>query len=67
LHIGWIFASFAAWRFVKQNNWIFLLRIEDTDQKRQVDWAVESLLDSMKTFWITINEWNIWIDWSDVW
>lgn len=67
LHIGWIFASFAAWRFVKQNNWIFLLRIEDTDQKRQVEWAVESLLDSMKTFWITIDEWNLWQNWADIW
>jgi glutamyl-tRNA synthetase len=38
LHIGWVFSSFAAWRFVRQNNWTFILRIEDTDQKRQVEW-----------------------------
>lgn len=67
LHIWWIFASFAAWRFVKQNNWIFVLRIEDTDQKREVAWAVESLLDSMRTFWISIDEWNIGTNGNDVW
>lgn len=67
LHIWWIFASFAAWRFVKQNNWIFVLRIEDTDQKREVEWAVESLLDSMRTFWISIDEWNIGDNGNDVW
>ncbi len=67
LHIGGVFSSFAAWRFVKQNNWTFILRIEDTDQKRQVEWAVESLLNSMKTFWISIDEWNLWENGSDVW
>ena len=36
LHIGAIFASFTAWKFCSQNNGIFVLRIEDTDQKREV-------------------------------
>jgi len=67
LHIWGVFAALVAWRFVKQNNWTFILRIEDTDQKRKIDWAVESLLNSMKTFWITIDEWNIGNDWENVW
>ena len=56
LHIWWVFAAFAAWRFVQQNDGTFILRIEDTDQKRKVDWALESLLESMRTFWISIDE-----------
>jgi glutamyl-tRNA synthetase len=37
LHIGGVFAAFAAWKFVKQNNGTYILRVEDTDQKRQVE------------------------------
>lgn len=67
LHIGWVFAAFAAWKFVKQNNGTYILRVEDTDQKRQVEWATESLLWAMKTFGMTIDEWPIWTDWDAVW
>lgn len=67
LHIGWVFSALVSWRFVQQYNWTFILRIEDTDQKRKIDGAVESLLNSMKTFWITIDEWNLWVNWEDVW
>lgn len=67
LHIGLVFSALVSWRFVQQYNWTFILRIEDTDQKRKIDGAVESLLNSMKTFWITIDEWNLWANWEDVW
>ena len=67
LHIGWVFSALVSWRFVQQHNWTFILRIEDTDKKRKIDGAVESLLNSMKTFWITIDEWNLWANWEDVW
>ncbi len=67
LHIGWVFAAFAAWRFVKQNDGTFILRVEDTDQKRQVEWATESLLNSMKTFGMNIDEGPMWDNWSNVW
>lgn len=67
LHIWWVFAAFVAWRFIKQNEWTFLLRIEDTDQKRKVEWAVSSLLESMRRFWIEINEWNLGLNWADIW
>lgn len=67
LHIWWVFAAFAAWRFVKQNNGTFILRVEDTDQKRQVEWATESLLNSMKTFGMTIDEGPIWENGETIW
>jgi len=37
LHIGAVFASLAPYKFAKQNNGTFFVRIEDTDQKRLVE------------------------------
>lgn len=37
LHIGAIFSSFVPFKFVQQNHGTFILRIEDTDQKRSVE------------------------------
>jgi len=59
LHIGWIFASLVEQRFAKQNSGTFILRIEDTDQKREVEWAVDLILDWLKFFGIEIDEWPL--------
>jgi len=45
LHIGGVYASFVEWKFAKQHNGIFFLRIEDTDQKREVEGAVNLIID----------------------
>ena len=37
VHIGNIYASFVERKFAKQNKGTFFLRIEDTDQKREVE------------------------------
>jgi len=37
LHIGVLFASFVPFKFAHQNKGTFILRIEDTDQKRIVE------------------------------
>ncbi|HRU50128.1 MAG TPA: glutamate--tRNA ligase, partial [Candidatus Absconditabacterales bacterium] len=66
LHIGGVFSALVSWRFVQQYNGTFILRIEDTDQKRKIDGAVESLLNSMKTFGITIDEGNLGANGEDV-
>lgn len=66
LHIGGVYTAFIAWKFVKQNDGTFILRIEDTDQKRQVDGALQKVIDSMKTFNITIDEGPIWEANTDV-
>jgi len=59
LHIGSVYASFVEWKFAKQNNGTFILRIEDTDQKREIEGAVNLIIDGMKTFGIEIDEWPI--------
>ncbi|HCY20853.1 TPA: hypothetical protein DIC40_03210 [Patescibacteria group bacterium] len=45
LHIGSVFASFVEQRFAKQYGGTFLLRIEDTDQKREIPGAVDLIID----------------------
>lgn len=42
-----------------------MLRIEDTDQTRYVEWSVENLLWVLNTFWLTPDEWpnNPWSVW----
>ena len=37
LHFGGLYTSFVGWKYTKQNNGIMLLRIEDTDQKREIE------------------------------
>lgn len=44
LHIGSVYASFIERKFAKQNNGIFFLRIEDTDQKREVEGAIDLIV-----------------------
>ena len=67
LHIGWLFSCFTSWRYAKQTNWTLILRIEDTDQKRQIEWWAEFLLKALKNFGIGFDEWNLWENWEDVW
>ncbi len=59
LHIGAVFTSFTARKFLHQQKWTFVLRIEDTDQKREVEGAINEIIDLLKTFRIPIDEWPI--------
>ena len=52
LHFGSLFAALINWKYARQNNGVFYVRIEDTDQKREVEWAATSLVKSLKKFWI---------------
>jgi len=67
LHIGVIFASLVPRKFCSQNKWTFILRIEDTDQKRLVEGWIEQIINWLKTFWIPIDEWPIGENNKDVW
>lgn len=67
LHIWAVFSWTLASRFAEQNGWIFFLRIEDTDQKRQLEWWIDIIINWFKSFWIDIDEWPIWINNTDVW
>lgn len=69
LHIWWVYNAYIAERFVHQwgENWIIILRIEDTDQKRETEGAVDLIISGLKDFGISFNEWPIWSNNSDVW
>lgn len=47
LHIGSLRTALYAYLFAKKNNGDFLLRIEDTDQKRFVEGSVEKLIETL--------------------
>jgi glutamyl-tRNA synthetase len=49
-HFGNLFTGLLNWKYAKQENGIFYIRVEDTDQLRKVDDAVEVVLRAFKKF-----------------
>jgi glutamyl-tRNA synthetase len=56
LHAGTIRTALFAWILAEQNNGDFILRIEDTDQAREVDGAVENIQESLEYLGINWTE-----------
>ncbi len=56
IHLGNLYGAFADERLAHQSGGIFYLRIEDTDDKRYVDGAVETIIDSLDFFGIQFDE-----------
>ena len=56
LHIGGLYQSIIDKKLAEQTNGLFLLRIEDTDQKRQIENGVIEIVDSVKDFDINFDE-----------
>ena len=48
MHIGNLRTGLYAYLFARKNNGTFILRIEDTDQERKVDGAVEMVYRTLK-------------------
>ena len=55
-HIGGIFTALINERLASQSDGIFYLRIEDTDQKREVAGAIEDTIKTMESFDLHFNE-----------
>ena len=53
MHVGSVRTALFAWLFAKKNNGTFILRIEDTDKKREVEGSIEHIIKSLK--WLNIN------------
>lgn len=47
LHIGGARTALFNWMFARKHGGEFILRIEDTDQKREVEGAIEALMDAL--------------------
>lgn len=56
LHIGGLFTALVSERFAHQNDGTFFLRVEDTDQKREVEDGFVGIIQSLKSFGIVIDE-----------
>lgn len=56
LHLGNLFTCSVAYKTAKTTDGIFYVRVEDTDQKRKVEGAVEVMLEGLKSYGITADE-----------
>lgn len=56
MHIGGLYQALIAKKLANQTDGVFFLRIEDTDQKREVENAVSGIVNSLKEFAIEPDE-----------
>ena len=56
LHIGGLFAALISERMAHQSGGVFMLRIEDTDKKREVEDGVSGIIDGLFAFGLQIDE-----------
>ena len=56
VHIGGLYQSIIGRTLAKQTKGVFILRIEDTDQKRQIENGVVQIVDALKDFNIEFDE-----------
>ena len=56
VHFGGLLPTRISERLARQSGGVFILRIEDTDQKRRVEGAEENLLETYGYFGITFDE-----------
>jgi len=56
IHLGNLFGAVVDERLASQSDGVFILRIEDTDKKREVEGAVELTIATMKHFGIEFDE-----------
>ena len=56
VHIGTIYQALINLTLAKQTNGVFFARIEDTDQKREMDGGIEQIIKSLKLFDVEPNE-----------
>lgn len=55
VHLGNLYNAIGE-RLARQTNGVFYLRIEDTDQKREVEGAVEAVIDAMNFYGVKFDE-----------
>ncbi len=56
IHLGNLYGAFIDERLAHRSGGVFYLRIEDTDEKRFVEGAVETIIDSLDFFGINFDE-----------
>ncbi|MDD3350146.1 MAG: glutamate--tRNA ligase, partial [Eubacteriales bacterium] len=56
IHLGNLYVAFVNERLAHQSGGLFYLRIEDTDDKREVEGAVEAVISSLEHFGVRFDE-----------
>jgi glutamyl-tRNA synthetase len=56
VHMGSLYVSFLNRVFTNQSGGIFFLRIEDTDQKREVEGGIDKIYEALEYFNISVDE-----------
>jgi glutamyl-tRNA synthetase len=56
IHLGNLYGAFVDERLAHQSGGVFLLRIEDTDEKRKVEGSVETIITSLEYFGLKFDE-----------
>lgn len=56
IHLGNLYSALADERIAHKDGGVFYLRIEDTDEKRKVEGAVETIIDVLRYFEIEFDE-----------
>ena len=56
LHFGNLFTCLVSYRTAKDTNGVFYVRVEDTDQKRKVEGAIEVMLKGLSVYGIVPDE-----------
>ncbi len=56
VHIGTIYQALIATMLAKRTNGVFFMRVEDTDQKREVKDGIKDIIESLKYFELMPNE-----------
>ncbi len=56
IHLGNLYGAYADMQLANQSNGVFYLRIEDTDEKREVPGAIEEIINGLKYFGVNFDE-----------
>ena len=56
VHIGGLYQSLVAMKMAKQTEGVFFVRIEDTDQKREIENGAEEIISALKDYDLMPNE-----------
>ncbi len=56
MHVGGVRTALFAWLYAKKHTGSFILRIEDTDKAREVEGAIEHIMESLKWLGLSWNE-----------
>lgn len=56
MHVGGVRTALFAWLLARQTNGQFVLRLEDTDKKREVEGSADHLINSLQTLGLSYDE-----------